>query len=42
VPDLSCDDIFIGTPHQQIQAAIQREIVRYSRITSSSFFLIFF
>lgn len=26
VPDLSCDDIFIGTPHQQIQAAIQREI----------------
>lgn len=38
VPDLSCDDIFIGTPHQQIQAAIQREIVRCSRITSSSFF----
>lgn len=26
-PDLSCDDIFIGTARQQIQAAIEREMV---------------
>lgn len=29
-PDLSCDDIFVGTSRQQIQAAIEREMVRTS------------